>query len=177
MNLLNKLACWRWPLMRTLEKSEPQSDTQERTMSYLPKSKRHIHTLVIHSTATKADRNVTAAEIDSWHKQRGWTGIGYHLVIRRDGSAELGRNIHKQGAHIAGHNRGTIGVVMVGGLSDSHAPEANFTKAQFKTLRHVLDEQISHYPDLKIIGHRDLKPTACPSFDVRHWLATGQLKA
>ena len=146
-------------------------------MTYLRKSKRKIHSAIVHSTATKASMKVTVADIDRWHKERGFNQIGYHLVIYRDGSAHVGRDIDTQGAHAGGHNRGTIGIVMVGGLSDSHAPEANFTRAQFRTLSKVLYEQEAYYPDLKIIGHRDTKPTACPSFDVQHWRENGEVIA
>ena len=145
-------------------------------MTYLPKSTRKIHTAFVHSSATKASMNIGRDEIDRWHRDRGFDQIGYHLVIRRDGSTEIGRHININGAHVRGHNRGSIGIVMVGGLSDAHGPEANFTRAQFRTLAKVLSELVDTYPGLKIKGHRDVAPTACPSFDVQHWLKTGDVQ-
>lgn len=142
---------------------------------YLRKSKRKINAVIVHSTATKASMRVTVADIDRWHRERGFSGVGYHLVIYRDGSAHIGRDIDKQGAHAYRHNRGSIGVVMVGGLSDTHGAEANFTRAQFRTLTKVLDEQEGYYPNVEIKGHRDTKATACPSFDVGHWRKTGEV--
>lgn len=153
----------------------PKPD-EVKPMTYLRKSSRNINTAFVHSSATKASMNIGRDEIDRWHRARGFDEIGYQFVIRRDGSTELGRDVDKQGAHTRGHNRGSIGIVMVGGLSDAHGPEANFTKAQFKTLSKVLSELVATYPGLVIKGHRDVAPTACPSFDVQHWLATGEVR-
>lgn len=65
---------------------------------------------VIHHTAS---HDVSAATIDIWHKERGWDGIGYHYVIRQDGTIETGRDYHKQGAHAKGRNHYT-GIVLTG---------------------------------------------------------------
>ncbi|MEP3891386.1 MAG: N-acetylmuramoyl-L-alanine amidase [Hellea sp.] len=148
-------------------------------MPYLRKSARRIETVIVHSTATQPRMKVTVADIDRWHKERTppFSEIGYHLVIYRDGSAHLGRDIDKMGAHAYRHNRGSIGIVMVGGLSGAHRAEANYTSAQFATLSKILDEQESYYPGLQIKGHRDTKATACPSFNVGHWRETGEVKA
>ena len=48
---------------------------------------------------------VGADEIDQWHKDRGWSGIGYHYVIKRDGTIEAGRSLSKSGAHTRGMNK------------------------------------------------------------------------
>ncbi|CAM3780662.1 hypothetical protein LIHA111178_08195 [Litorimonas haliclonae] len=145
-------------------------------MSYLRKSKRPIHTIIVHSSATKANRKVSKADLHQWHVvEQGWTDVGYHGFIHRDGSFESLRPVDRNGAHASGHNTNTLGIMMVGGLSESHGPEANFTKAQFSTLRKVLEEQLVHYPSAKIIGHRDTKATACPSFDVKYWWETGEV--
>lgn len=148
-------------------------------MRYLPVSTRPIDTAFIHSTATKRSMNIGRDEIDRWHRERSppFNEIGYHLVIRRDGSTEQGRSVHKVGAHTRGHNKHSIGIVMVGGLSDAHGPEANFTRAQFRTLKAVIAELKETYPGIAIKGHRDSAPTACPSFDVVHWLETGEVRA
>lgn len=145
-------------------------------MRFLEPANRHIDRVFIHSSATKAKMDIGRKEIDRWHRERGWSGIGYHLVIRRDGSTEIGRDVDTAGAHARGHNTGSIGVVMVGGLSDDGGPEANFTGAQFKTLRRVVDEMIATYPGVTVMGHRNVAPTACPSFDVLRWLKTGEVE-
>jgi hypothetical protein len=60
------------------------------------------------------------AEIRRWHvQQRGWRDIGYHWVIDRDGAVAPGRKETEVGAHVEGHNRGTIGICLLGGYGAS----------------------------------------------------------
>lgn len=117
---------------------------------------------VIHHTATPRGRDVSAAEIREWHKQRGFRDIGYHMVIRLDGSIEHGRAWHDDGAHARGHND-DLGVALVGTGPD-------FTPEQLQTLEAVCIFLVRYYPDGEIRGHKDLAATECPGFDVRHWL-------
>ena len=65
---------------------------------------------VIHHTASP---DVSVKEIDRWHKERGWDSIGYHFVIRADGTIEEGRPLTKKGAHTKGRNH-YIGIVLTG---------------------------------------------------------------
>ena len=131
--------------------------------------------IVVHCAATKPDMDIGAAEIDKWHKQRGFIGIGYHAVIRRDGSIELGRHFNEPGAHVKGLNRVSVGVCMVGGVDDNNQPEDNFTPEQFASLKAVLQFLTKVYPGAGIIGHRDMADKACPSFDVHEWLEQNPL--
>ena len=77
---------------------------------------RKIQEIIVHCTATRAGRSVTACEIDIWHKARGWKGIGYHYVVMLDGVVVAGRSENEVGAHCNGKNATSIGVVYVGGL-------------------------------------------------------------
>lgn len=62
-------------------------------------------TIVIHCSATRAGHDVTAAVIDAWHRDRGFWSIGYHYVIRLDGSIEAGRDVTLTSrAHCMGWN-------------------------------------------------------------------------
>lgn len=144
---------------------------------YLPIAKRPVRRIFVHSSATKPSMNIGRKEIDRWHRDRGFNQIGYHLVIRRDGTTERGRNVNSVGAHARGNNTGSIGVVMVGGLGNDLRPSANFTRAQFRTLRKVIGQLGTQYPGVEVLGHRDVAPTACPSFDVKAWLDTGEVVA
>ncbi|HBO3276633.1 TPA: N-acetylmuramoyl-L-alanine amidase [Pseudomonas aeruginosa] len=127
--------------------------------------------LVVHCAATKPSMDIGLREIRQWHRQRGWLDIGYHFVIRRDGTVELGRPVNTIGAHVADHNYESVGVCLVGGIDATGAPENNFTDAQFKSLRELLDKLKVDYPSAKIVGHRNLdRNKACPSFDVGSWL-------
>jgi len=130
---------------------------------------------IVHCSATPPTMNIGRKEIDVWHRQRGWWGIGYHWVIRRDGSVEAGRRPDEIGAHAVGWNYCSIAVCLVGGTDRHGKAEDNFTREQYTALRRLLIEWENEYPGIKIRGHRDLPHVAkdCPSFDVRKWFATG----
>lgn len=129
--------------------------------------------IVVHCSATPPKMDIGAAEMDKWHKERGFDRIGYHLVILRDGKRELGRDLDQVGAHAHGVNHKSVAVCLVGGVDKNAQPENNFTLGQLDTLYNALTEWRRIYPHAKIMGHRDLPNVAkaCPSFDVSKWLA------
>lgn len=134
--------------------------------------------IAIHCSAT-AGQNFGAADIDKWHRKNGWACIGYHYVIRRDGTVEEGREESVIGAHVADWNSVSLGICMVGGVdADDHTKaKNNFTKEQFASLKQLLIDLKVRYPKAKIQGHRDFPNVrkACPSFDVAEWLKVAQL--
>ena len=128
---------------------------------------RIITLIVIHCSAVRPDQTSSAAQIDTWHRQRGFhLGIGYHYVIRRDGEIEAGRPEYLVGAHCKDHNAHSIGVCYEGGLNARGQPADTRTEAQKKTLLSLLRALKVDYPDALIVGHHDLNPLkACPCFD------------
>jgi N-acetyl-anhydromuramyl-L-alanine amidase AmpD len=109
------------------------------------------------------------AEIRRWHvQQRGWRDIGYHWLIDRDGAVAPGRKETEIGAHVEGHNRGTIGICLIGGYGASaDDPFAkNFTGAQAATLKRVVGEIRGRTAIQKVSGHNDYSAKACPGFRV-----------
>ena len=60
---------------------------------------RPINRIIIHCTATPEGRDVTIGEVRKWHVVRGWRDVGYHYLIRLDGTVETGRPIEQVGAH------------------------------------------------------------------------------
>ena len=134
---------------------------------------RSIETIIVHCAATPPSMNVGATIIRDWHvHERGWSDIGYHYVIRRNGRVEEGRPVERPGAHAKGFNHNSIGVCWVGGVAEnSSAPEDNRTAEQSASLFALLQELQARYPGAAVLGHRDLKGVkkACPSFDVRQW--------
>ena len=126
--------------------------------------------IIIHCAATRPSQDIDAREIDRWHRQRGWLKIGYHFVIKRDGSIEIGRDFNDIGAHARGHNSYSVGICLVGGLNDESEPENNFTEAQWGMLSILVDGLSAKYPEAKIIGHNEVADKACPSFDVQEWM-------
>ena len=133
---------------------------------------RHINTMVIHCSATKPNQDIGAKEITAWHKARGFSDIGYHFVIRRDGRLETGRPLAQAGAHVAGHNANSIGICLVGGLSQAGHSEHNFQPGQWVALKKLLLELRQRFPGADICGHRDYPGVKkdCPCFDVKSWL-------
>lgn len=147
-------------------------------LKFKPLDPRKVGLLVVHCSATKPSMNWGAAEIDREHRKRGFFGIGYHYVIKRDGTVELGRPLDRQGSHVKGYNHLSVGVVMIGGVSerDVEVPENNFTAAQFASLKSVLAGLKTRFPGAEIIGHGQIPGVrkACPSFDAVAWAkATG----
>jgi N-acetylmuramoyl-L-alanine amidase len=144
---------------------------------------REIDLIVVHCSATRPHQACDAGIIDEWHKAKGWDGIGYHAVIRTDGVLEAGRPLEKVGAHAYGHNLKSIGICMVGGMSEQMVPTNNFNQKQWTTLRTFLDMLHSVFPNARICGHRDLSEDVngdgvidpwewmkdCPCFDVQEW--------
>ena len=127
---------------------------------------RSIDEIIVHCTATPAGREVTVADIDRWHRQRGFRRIGYHYVVYLDGSIHPGRPVHEVGAHCIGHNTHSIGICYIGGLStDGHHVEDTRTEAQRSALRALLMELKRRYPHAVIRSHRDFSSKACPCFD------------
>lgn len=127
--------------------------------------------IVVHSSATTSSMDIGVNEITRWHLDRGFTTIGYHVVIRRSGSIEYGRPLDVQGAHAKGFNHRSIGVCLVGGVNSNREAESNFTDEQFSSLERVLTALQGLFPHTTVVGHRDLpvSSTKCPSFPVMRW--------
>ena len=125
---------------------------------------RLITLIVIHCSAVKPDQMSSVAQIDTWHHDRGYKfGVGYHYVIRRDGSIEAGRPEWMVGAHCVNHNKYSIGVCYEGGLDARGQPADTRTAAQKATLRQLLTDLHRRYPRAVIVGHHDLNPQKdCP---------------
>jgi N-acetyl-anhydromuramyl-L-alanine amidase AmpD len=134
---------------------------------------REIKQLIIHCADTPASMDIGAAVINQWHKARGWSAIGYHWVIKRDGTIEPGRDldgdgdvIEEVGAHAKGFNANSLAVCLVGGKGGF-----NYTSAQMRSLNFLIDDIESRYPDIEVLGHCDLPNVdkECPCFNVRAW--------
>lgn len=128
---------------------------------------RTITLIIVHCSANRAGSALRMADIDSYHRSLGWIGCGYHYVIPTDGTIEPGRPDEMVGAHCKNHNRHSIGVCYIGGLSKDGKPADTRTDAQRIALRNLLERLHRRYPDALIVGHRDLDPQkVCPCFDV-----------
>lgn len=136
-----------------------------------PLNKDAVRFIAVHCSATPPGRDIGVDKIREWHKAKGWSDVGYHYVIRRNGLVEIGRPLQFQGAHVSGHNHEAIGVCLVGGISKNGQAEANFTAEQYASLDNLLRALLSQFPGVAVRGHRDFPNVnkACPSFDVKAW--------
>ncbi len=129
---------------------------------------RKIDTIIVHCSATPEGKDFTVADIDRWHRERGFDRIGYHYVVYRDGTVHPGRPVSLAGAHCRGHNAHSIGVCYIGGLAaDGKTAKDTRTPAQRAALAALLRDLLRDYPGARIYGHCDFAAKACPSFDAR----------
>lgn len=136
---------------------------------------RNINKIIIHCSVSSFG---SSSVIDRWHRERGWSGIGYHYVICNgyensndefeetvlNGEVQVGRDIEKTGAHCKGQNTGSIGVCMIG--------TSTFTDEQFTSLGALVMGMIEQF-DLKpenVYGHYDYSQKTCPNFDVKEFM-------
>ena len=145
----------------------------------LKKSRRNITKIIVHCSATPEGEDKTVADIRADHKKQGWSDIGYHYVVYRDGTVHNGRDVDIQGAHCGdnGGNIGSIGVCYIGGVEHripgvaykNLKPKDTRTDAQKVALLNLLLDLKKMYPHAVILGHRDLDEHGklCPSFDAK----------
>lgn len=107
-----------------------------------------------HAEASKC----TAKQIDEWHKSNGWSGIGYHFFVRKDGTIYRGRPLWASGAHVQGMNNCSIGICAEGSYMKETMPEEQKT-----AIAELLDYiKTNYYPNAKIVGHREIGESDCP---------------
>jgi N-acetylmuramoyl-L-alanine amidase len=118
---------------------------------------------------------IGAAEIRKWHtdpkpKGNGWSDIGYHYVIRRDGTVEEGRDMDAVGAHVKGYNEVSLGICLVGGWKG----QFDFTRRQMDALEALVSALLLKYNKAVVRGHRSYNSKkSCPGFDVETWWYNG----
>jgi len=130
---------------------------------------RFIDLILIHCSAVRPNQRSRKADIDRWHRARGWKGCGYHYVIDRDGNIEEGRPLNMIGAHCKGYNRHSIGICYEGGLDENGRPADTRTEAQKVAMRQLLERLHAEFPLAIIAGHSDYNPMkACPCFNAEN---------
>jgi len=145
---------------------------------------RPINEIIVHCSATRpewmrdAKTPAKVAEIRRWHVQdRGFSDIGYHFLIDRDGTVAKGRAVERVGSHVKGHNTGTIGVCLVGGFGSAATDkfEEHYSWQQHKALGVLLVDLRKQFPAIvKVAGHNQYAQKACPGFNVPSWYAAAR---
>lgn len=126
---------------------------------------RIINDIIVHCSASPWRRNDTAADVKRWHIERGFRTIGYHYVVRLDGTVEPGRYISMPGAHCRGHNAHSIGVCYIGGLDEDGNPADTRTPEQRAALLKLVAQLIMKYRCRAHAHHDYAKYKNCPCFD------------
>lgn len=130
--------------------------------------------LVVHCSASVPDIKTDVKTIDRWHRQRGFLMVGYHYVIKTDGTIEKGRDEDSIGAHVQGHNSNSVGICLVGGVDKDGKSVNNYSQDQLLSLLVVLKDLKKKYPNAIVQGHRDFAGVKkdCPCFSVKDWVKT-----
>lgn len=145
---------------------------------------REINLIVVHCSATRADRDFTENDLEVCHRHRGFNGAGYHFYIRKNGDIKNTRPLEKPGAHALGYNAHSIGICYEGGLDVRYRPADTRTEWQKHSLRVLIRTLLMDYPGCRVCGHRDLSPDRngdgrispeewvkeCPCFEVTNKL-------
>ena len=145
---------------------------------------RQINEIFIHCSATQPKWMASNScqqkveEIRRWHTDKGWSDIGYHFVLDRQGDVCVGRPVERVGAHAKGHNKNSIGICLIGGFgSDADDKfEEHYTDLQRKALDNLINDLTDTHSNAKIRGHNEISFKACPGFRVKEYL-DGQSKA
>jgi hypothetical protein len=159
----------------------PYISSVEELQAELRNAKREITEVVVHWSETPTNKNIGSEEIHEQHLERNLNGIGYHYVIRRDGSLQRGRPINLVGEHAVknSHNERSIGIVFVGGINvPSETPNLldylsvqSLTRSQFNTFDHFCRAFYNTFAGGQIVGHSDVDELASdPGFDVRAYV-------
>ncbi len=130
---------------------------------------KNFNEIILHCSATKEGQNFDVENIRKWHTSppNNWKDIGYHFVIKLDGTIQKGRSIIEVGSHTLGRNSNSIGICYIGGIDSFFKAKDTRTEKQKRSIDRLIKELLLSYPQLKkLSGHNDYANKDCPSFKV-----------
>lgn len=130
--------------------------------------------IILHCSATIEGKDYDTKTIDKWHKQRGFSCIGYNFIIYRNGEIHEGRGWDNIGAQCVNHNSQSIGICYIGGLAqDGKTAKDTRTKEQKLALLQLVDKALQKYSlgINDIHCHNEFAAKACPSFKIEQFRA------
>lgn len=136
-------------------------------------NKRNIKYIVIHCTATPSNTTISSIK-KYWKEQRGWGDTaGYHYIIEANGEVTQLTPEEKNSNGVYQHNSECINIAYIGGIDKQGKPKDTRTKAQEDAMFNLIVRLTEKYKGASVVGHRDFAGVkkACPSFDVKTWLA------
>lgn len=134
-----------------------------------------IKYITLHYSATYEDQDFDVNDIRRMHLARKFNDVGYHYIIKRDGTIQKGRDDTVIGAGVKGYNTGNLHICCIGGLNRATGPNVgvdNRTGAQIGSTVRLVKQLLAEHPGARLVGHKDLAATQCPGFDVRSWWAS-----
>lgn len=144
----------------------PYISSREELQAEFRNIKREVTELVVHWTETPTNKNIGSEELNDLHIAFGLDGLGYHYVIRRDGTLQRGRPVNIVGQHAPtnNHDERSIGIVFVGGINapsgtpnlDSFISAQSLTRSQLNTFDHICRAFYAVFPGGQIIGHNEI---------------------
>ena len=132
--------------------------------------------IVIHHTGNPVDDDLSAEQIHWTHLAIGWAGIGYHYVIRKDGTIEEGRPEWAVGSHAEGFNWNSVGIHLCGNFQYVEPTPQQIESAAY-LIGYLCDKYALIPTEETVKGHRDLNATACPGENLYNSLQTLRGKA
>lgn len=149
-----------------------------KAMIYQGSARHPVREIIVHCSATRPDWMDGSpiadkvAEIRRWHLANGWSDIGYHWIVDRDGKVLAGRPETVIGAHTVGKNSGSIGICLIGGHGSAETDSFgdHFTRAQDITLGQMIDAISARTQIERVSGHNEYAAKACPGFNVPAWM-------
>ena len=136
-------------------------------MTSFTRPNRPVDRVFLHCTASSYDHHDDIEVVSAWHLGRGWSDVGYHFMIHKDGSISAGRDIERTPAAQKGHNKGTIAIAMHGGQD----AKDDFSTKQIVTLREFCEQIRAAYDgDIPFHGHSEVVIRACPVYDYKAFL-------
>lgn len=147
-------------------------------MIYQGKARHPVREVVLHCAAINTGQFdgmpplQVFATVNRWHVERGFKNFGYHGLIMPSGLWYRGRPFDQIGAHVIGHNRGTLGFLLIESRKITHVGQFSdwFTPAQDNVLRAILEDLRISQGINNVSGHNDYAPRLCPGFKVSEWL-------
>ena len=140
---------------------ERDLEIQENSLAFGPLETRAVTDLLVIHHVGMEEGEKSAADIHLLHLQRGWSGIGYHYVIHKNGMIERGRPRDTVGAHAYQHNKSSIGIVLDGNFEET-VPTAIQLERTARLIA-ALSHMYTLSPDAgNVRGHRELNATLCP---------------
>lgn len=159
----------------------PYISSREELQAEFRNIKREVTELVVHWTETPTNKNIGSEELNDLHISFGLDGLGYHYVIRRDGTLQRGRPVNIVGQHAPtnNHDQRSIGIVFVGGINapsgtpnlDSFISAQSLTRSQLNTFDHICRAFYAVFPGGQIVGHSEIDEDEFdPGFSVTEYV-------